>query len=162
MTHYLLGLGSNLNPERHLPLARAALADIADVITASPPLKTSAVGTTFSQPFQNQLILVRSGLDVGQLKQQLLQIEESLGREPKCEARKKKDRTIDIDILGEAPEQQTCLRQPLDESYYQSVREHWQQALRSTPVPLPESISEPVSEPVSEPEQTDSDHPEKV
>ena len=36
MNHYLLGLGSNINPEKNLPRARAALADITDVITISP------------------------------------------------------------------------------------------------------------------------------
>tara|TARA_Y100001949_G_scaffold174759_1_gene182916 strand:- start:1411 stop:1830 length:420 start_codon:yes stop_codon:yes gene_type:complete len=126
MNHYLLGLGSNINPEENLPRARAALAGITDVITISPVVDTPAVGDSFNYPFQNQLMLVCSPLESTELKQQLLDIEEKLGREPKCEARKFKDRTIDIDILGEAQSREDCIQFPLDESYYLSAREQWQ------------------------------------
>ena len=125
MTHYLLGLGSNINPTDNLPRAKAALSVITDIVTVSPVMDTPTVGDSFNFPFQNQLMLVRSPLGEPELKQRLLQIETELGREPKSDARKFKDRTIDIDILGSAPEPHTCLQQPLEDSYYSSVREQW-------------------------------------
>lgn len=128
MTHYLLGLGSNLQPERHLPLARSALTRIGKLLACSPVLDTHAVGETFRYPFQNQLVLVQSPLDGQSLKQELLKIEESLGREPKCDARKYKDRTIDIDILSSAPSSDDCLTQPLEDSYYRCVQQSWEDA----------------------------------
>ena len=126
MTHYLLGLGSNINPGDNLAHAKTALGAIAEVITASPIVDTPAVGDTFNFPFQNQLMLVRSPLNAIELKQRLLNIETEMGREPKCEARKLKDRTIDIDILGSAATLEACFRQPLDESYYLAARQQWQ------------------------------------
>lgn len=133
MTHYLLGLGSNINPDDNLPKAIIALANITQVVTVSPIVHTQAEGNSFNFPFQNQLVLVRCSLKETELKQQLLDIEVAMGREPKCEARKFKDRTIDIDILGTAQSEAECLQYPLDESYYLSVQKQWQQApLRTT------------------------------
>lgn len=127
MNFFLLGLGSNIQPEQNLPKAQSALEEVGQIATCSPALSTQAVGKSFHQSFHNQLLVFESELPAPLLKQKLQQIEVALGREPKSPARKTKDRTIDIDILGQGNSQQDCLTMPLDEIYYQKVQQAWQQ-----------------------------------
>ena len=50
-----------------------------------------------------------------------------MGREPKSPARKTRDRTIDIDILGEAQSAVEARALVPDESYYAEVYANWNQ-----------------------------------
>lgn len=125
MSFYLLGLGSNIEPQAHLKKAISALESIGEVADTSPVLVTQPVGDTFHQEFCNQLVVVYSELPAPMLKQRLLSIETDLGREPKCPSRATRDRTIDIDILGQASSSEACARLIPEESYYQRVSEVW-------------------------------------
>lgn len=125
MSFYLLGLGSNIEPQAHLKKAIGALEGIGEVADASPVLVTQPVGDTFHQAFCNQLVVFYSDLPAPMLKQRLLSIETDLGREPKCPSRATRDRTIDIDILGQDSSPEACARLVPEESYYQRVSEVW-------------------------------------
>jgi len=125
MPTYLLGLGSNIRPDTHLKAALSLLQQHMLVIAQSPMVDTTPVGDTFSFEFKNQLVVVESPLNESDLKQQLLGMEERLGREPKSYARQFRDRPIDIDILASGDSLQQCLNEELEESYYASVQQAW-------------------------------------
>lgn len=125
MSFYLLGLGSNIEPQAHLKKAISALKTLGEVTNTSPVLVTQPVGDTFHQEFCNQLVVFHSDLPAPMLKQRLLSIETDLGREPKCPSRATRDRTIDIDILGQDDSAEVCARLKPEESYYQRVYEVW-------------------------------------
>ncbi|MEC7547115.1 MAG: 2-amino-4-hydroxy-6-hydroxymethyldihydropteridine diphosphokinase [Pseudomonadota bacterium] len=129
MSFYLLGLGSNIEPEENLNKALNALTHEGDLIAHSPAVLTAPVGDTFSQIFGNQLAILKTELPAPMLKQRLQRIEESLGREPKSPGRKTRDRTIDIDILSDANDPDSLRREAPDESYYAEVHRTWNQEL---------------------------------
>ncbi|WP_221796867.1 2-amino-4-hydroxy-6-hydroxymethyldihydropteridine diphosphokinase [Oceanobacter mangrovi] len=133
MRFYLLGLGSNIDPASNLNKAMQLLQQQLQVLDCSPVIDTAAVGSCFNAAFKNQLILAACPLSPEHLKQQLLQMEERLGREPKTPERQFHDRPIDIDILAYADEPEPCLQTELSESYYQTALQRWQPqlALRS-------------------------------
>ncbi|UXD88054.1 2-amino-4-hydroxy-6-hydroxymethyldihydropteridine diphosphokinase [Thalassolituus hydrocarboniclasticus] len=127
MRFYLLGLGSNIDPEQHMLQAREALASLGTLCAQSPVLRSAPVGDTFHFEFKNQLLILSSELLPGPLKQRLQKIEVDLGREPKNPSRKIKDRTIDIDILAMAASAAECRNTPLEESYYRELQQLWHQ-----------------------------------
>lgn len=127
MRYYLLGLGSNLQPEINLPRACEQLAQQYDLVARSPVIATPTEGSGFHYPFRNQLVLIACTLEAGPLKQELLALEAAFGREPKSPERKHHDRTIDVDILISADSADACLNQPLEDRYYQAVMEQWPQ-----------------------------------
>lgn len=125
MSYYLLGLGSNIDPYRYLQQARPALAELGSIVEHSAIIQTQAEGDSFSGMFCNQLLVLECSLPPTLLKQKLQRIEVALGREPKSPARKHKDRTIDLDILGKANSVEQCRQLPLTDSYYQQVQHQW-------------------------------------
>ena len=137
MNTYLLGLGSNISPQRNLKQAVSMLIEVGDVLSVSPSLITAPVGNTFSEDFGNQLVVLATQLPPTMLKHQLLSIELEMGREPKSPARKTKDRTIDIDILQQLPAHMPCeygqssdwakVDWDIFDSYYLEVLQHWRQ-----------------------------------
>lgn len=127
MPFYLLGLGSNIQPEHYLPAARSRLLGLGVIAALSPVIRTQPVGNTFSQAFSNQLLILDTPLSAAALKAHLLALEEQLGREPKSPQRAQRDRTIDLDILH-GGSLQACLSAPLEDRYYQQVQQQgWQQ-----------------------------------
>lgn len=126
---YLLGFGSNIDPQHHFARATEQLQTIAQVVAQSPALTTDTVGDTFHFPFMNQLVIIETDLIANLLKLQLQRIEQQLGREPKNPARKQKDRTIDIDILFQGNSIEACLKAPLEDSYNQQIQAAWLQQL---------------------------------
>ncbi len=127
MFFYLLGLGSNIRPDDNMSSALEKIAQLGEVCSVSERITTAPVGDTFHGEFRNQMAVLKSDLLPGPLKQRLQQIEVQLGREPKSPARKTKDRTIDIDILGQAGNADSCRSLPLEESYFSAVARHWPQ-----------------------------------
>ncbi|MDF1764388.1 MAG: 2-amino-4-hydroxy-6-hydroxymethyldihydropteridine diphosphokinase [Oleibacter sp.] len=127
MFYYLLGLGSNLNPQLNINKAIEALSGLGNVVDQSPVLTTPPVGDTFHHEFCNQLVILQSEIPPPLLKHRLQMVEVDLGREPKSPARKTKDRTIDIDIMGQADNHTACRNLPLEEPYYQRVKQQWHQ-----------------------------------
>lgn len=92
----LLSLGSNVEPERHLALAAAALRErFADVVF-SPVYRTPAVG--FDGPaFLNAGAMLTSDLDPHALDAWLHALEDGLGR--RRDVARFSSRTIDIDLV---------------------------------------------------------------
>ncbi len=92
-----LGLGSNIEAERHLPRAVQWLREAAPVVAVSSVWEGPAVGTT-GPPFLNAALALRSPLSAAALKARLLRpIEHALGRVRTAD--KFAPRPIDLDIL---------------------------------------------------------------
>jgi 2-amino-4-hydroxy-6-hydroxymethyldihydropteridine diphosphokinase len=93
-----LSLGSNIEPERHLPAAVAQLAQFGRVREVSTVWQTAPIGFTDQPDFLNAAILLETTQSAQALREQIIpQIEESLGR-VRTE-NKNAPRTIDIDIM---------------------------------------------------------------
>ena len=91
-----LSLGSNLDPERHLRAAAAALCERFGNVVFSSVLRTPAVG--FDGPdFLNAAAIVRADLDVYALDAWLHELEAMQGRARSAE--RYASRTLDIDIV---------------------------------------------------------------
>jgi 2-amino-4-hydroxy-6-hydroxymethyldihydropteridine diphosphokinase len=91
-----LSLGSNLDPERHLRAAVAALRERFGDVVLSPVLRTPAIG--FDGPdFLNAAAIIRTDLDPHALDAWLHALEALLGRDrsgPRFSSR-----TLDLDIV---------------------------------------------------------------
>ncbi len=125
MHYYLIGLGSNIEPELNIKLAQQAIAEHVQVINRSPVLINPPCGKTFHYPFHNQLLIIYSNLTSQPLKSLFESIELQLGREKKCPERKFNDRPIDIDILHQRQSLAELLDCPVVESYNQEIMSNW-------------------------------------
>jgi 2-amino-4-hydroxy-6-hydroxymethyldihydropteridine diphosphokinase len=130
MFYYLIGLGSNIQPQKHLIDAiRSLNAQIeVDILSYSPALVNPPCGDSFHYEFHNQLVLLQSPLLKASLKEKLEQIELELGREAKTPARKLNDRTIDIDIISAGKTISALFNTPLEEDYNRKLMALWPEA----------------------------------
>lgn len=97
MTRVWLSLGSNVDRERHIGAALAALRGQFGALVVSPVYDCGAVGFA-GDPFLNLVVGIDTAWSVGELAAWLRALEEANGRvrEP---GRRFNDRTLDIDIL---------------------------------------------------------------
>ena len=91
-----LSLGSNVDPERHIAIAFAALRERFGDIRASAAYRTPAVGFEGAD-FVNAAAVIDSDLDVHALNQWLHALEDAHGRDRS--GPRFGDRTLDIDIV---------------------------------------------------------------
>lgn len=97
MNQVFLALGSNIESERNLREAVRRLSIRCRLVAVSPVYETTPVGNSAGPNFLNAAVLVETGLDAPQLKEQiLLVIEGELGRMRTQD--KNAPRTIDLDI----------------------------------------------------------------
>lgn len=96
MTAIFLGLGSNIEPARYLPLGIAELESLLGPLRLSPVYEGAAIGFAGS-PFWNLVVAADTSLRVGELQQALREIEYAHGR-PR-NATRYSARALDIDIL---------------------------------------------------------------
>lgn len=94
----LLSLGSNIEPDVHVPQALALLRARFEAVAASAPMTTPAAGASTPQPpFVNLALRVRTDLPYRALREACRRIEEACGR------RRTPDRfaprTMDIDVV---------------------------------------------------------------
>jgi len=90
-------MGSNVEPEHHLPEAVRRLAERCELLAVSRAYETAPVGTAGGPNFVNGAVLVATGLDAVELKERvLLDIEAALGRVRTAD--KNAPRTVDLDI----------------------------------------------------------------
>jgi 2-amino-4-hydroxy-6-hydroxymethyldihydropteridine diphosphokinase len=122
---YLIGLGSNIQPEKHLFEAIQSLNAQLDILSLSPVLANPPCGDSFKYEFHNQLLLAHSLLLKKSLKAVFEKIELELGREAKSPARKLKDRTIDIDIIRQGISINSLIEIPLEEHYNRQILSSW-------------------------------------
>jgi len=97
MPRYLLLLGSNIEPEVHLPRALRNLEARFEVRDASRVIESEAVGCDGAPLFHNQAVVLRSDLDSDGLRDQLRALEAEHGRERGEEPNA--PRTLDVDII---------------------------------------------------------------
>ena len=96
---YLCGIGSNIEPEKNVPLALADLLHNYGPLWLSPVLRTQPSGIDTPNLFLNALVVFSSDLFPAQLKNQLNRLEQTLGRDKSDPESAFKDRTMDVDIL---------------------------------------------------------------
>lgn len=98
MPEALVGLGSNVEPDRHLPAAVRLLAERLDVRALSSAWATCPVGPAGQLPFLNAAALVATELAPAALKARLLrEVERCLGRVRTGD--RYAPRTIDLDLV---------------------------------------------------------------
>lgn len=96
MTRVFLSLGSNIEPERHLAAAIAALRAEFGAVTVSPTYRTEAIG--FAGPaFLNLAVGIDTARDAVDLDRWLHALEDQHGRRRDVE--RYSSRTLDIDIV---------------------------------------------------------------
>lgn len=98
MTRYFLGLGSNINPRRHLPLMVEALLELAPTLHVGRVLETAPVGVV-GDPFLNAPVCLTSNLAPMALKAWTNALEARLGRDRAAPDSKHRSRSADLDIL---------------------------------------------------------------
>jgi 2-amino-4-hydroxy-6-hydroxymethyldihydropteridine diphosphokinase len=95
----VVGLGSNVDPERHLPEAVRLLAERAEVLAVSSAWATEPVGPAGQPPFVNAAVLLRTELPPERVKPELLRpVEAALGRVRSAD--RFAPRTIDLDFVA--------------------------------------------------------------
>jgi 2-amino-4-hydroxy-6-hydroxymethyldihydropteridine diphosphokinase len=100
-----ISIGSNIQPERHLPQALARLKDLGDLLRISNVYQNPARGPVEQDDFLNAAALLAVDVGAGQLRASLRAIEQDLGRRrgetlPGLTPREAKyaPRTIDLDL----------------------------------------------------------------
>jgi 2-amino-4-hydroxy-6-hydroxymethyldihydropteridine diphosphokinase len=97
MNKVIVSLGSNIDPDQHIPQARQFLQQEFNVIKESLFAKTKPVGIVDQPDFINGMVLIETGLSMVDLRQKLKAIELQMGRRPSED--KFVPRVIDLDIL---------------------------------------------------------------
>ena len=94
-----VGVGSNIDPEIHVPAALSALAEAAATrLTAlSTFYQTRPVGAAGTPDFYNGVVALRTSLSASELSTLLREVEERCGRRPSTD--RHAPRTIDLDLL---------------------------------------------------------------
>jgi 2-amino-4-hydroxy-6-hydroxymethyldihydropteridine diphosphokinase len=93
-----LSLGSNIDPEHHLPRAVAALARLGPVRATSKVYESEAVGPAGQPRFLNAAVRLDVEMSESELRRRLREIESDLGR-VRTEV-KFAPRTIDLDLIA--------------------------------------------------------------
>lgn len=93
-----LSIGSNIEPERHVPACIETLQKKFSVLKVSSIYETDPVGTPGAEKFWNAAAEIETDFDAEKLSAELRGIEMSLGRR-RIPGNKFAPRTIDIDVL---------------------------------------------------------------
>ncbi|RZQ96844.1 2-amino-4-hydroxy-6-hydroxymethyldihydropteridine diphosphokinase [Vibrio vulnificus] len=96
MNTVYIGVGSNIEREKHARAAWQELTLLGEALQASPIYECAAVGFD-SHAFFNFVIRLNTSMTLEELASQLRQIEQRWGREEN--AAKYQDRTLDLDIV---------------------------------------------------------------
>ncbi len=97
MNRAVIGIGSNIEPERNVAEARRHIAHRHAVVAESPFVRTRPVGCVDQADFTNGALLLETPLDRERLRAELKGIESLLGRER--QGNRYGPRTIDLDIV---------------------------------------------------------------
>ena len=100
---YLGSIGSNLQPQTHVPRAVAELAELGSWLRLSAVIFTLPAAMSSAHRFANALFLLDCPLDGVALKARFNALEGGHGRDRSDPARSVKDRTLDLDLLAAAP-----------------------------------------------------------
>lgn len=97
---YLGSIGSNLEPDHHVPWAVRELVELVGRLVLSPVIVTEPAAMTSTHRFANALFLLETPLPPGALKAHFNALEAQHGRDRSDPARSVKDRTLDLDLLA--------------------------------------------------------------
>lgn len=89
-------LGSNIEPERYLPLAVAQLAELGQIQAVSSAYENPAIGPPGQPDFVNLAVRLKTDLQPGDLRSALRKIETELGR--RRSPNRYAARVIDLDL----------------------------------------------------------------
>lgn len=121
MTRYVIGIGSNIEPARHVPAVLEALAARFGTVRVSRIVHTRPVHMATERDFYNLAVLIETALDEAALKAVCNAIEIACGRNRADPDSATKDRPADLDILftvdGAAGERARAM----DEPYYRET-----------------------------------------
>lgn len=92
----LISIGSNIDPEIHLPLAAQKLKEIGSIIGFSTVYQNPAIGSTPQPDFLNAVAMIETDLTADAIRNTLRRIEVDLGRLRTED--KYAPRTIDLDL----------------------------------------------------------------
>lgn len=101
MHRYLISIGSNLDPEHHIPEAVRRLRAFASELIVGHAYASDAVGFATPHRFVNLAAYLVCDLDTVALKRRFNAIETELGRDRSAPDSSRRDRSIDLDILAE-------------------------------------------------------------
>lgn len=99
MYQYFVSVGSNIHPEVNIVAVLPHLLALSPQIHLSRVIKTEPSGGVAGGQFLNCTLCLYSSSTEKELKEQFNQIEEQMGRDRTDQNKKKKSRTIDLDIL---------------------------------------------------------------
>lgn len=97
MNTVVVGVGSNINPEDNIRLAREKISLETTLISSSKFIFTKPVGCKEQDDFLNGVLLIKTRQDKNGINEVLKNVEMKLGR--KKTASKDAPRTIDLDVL---------------------------------------------------------------
>jgi len=97
MSEFLVGMGSNIDPQRHLKAAAAALSAAFPEAEFSGVYRSAAIGMQGAADFLNACCLLQSDMQQDALASWLKQLEDTHGRD-RSEG-SWKPRTLDLDVL---------------------------------------------------------------
>lgn len=99
MYQYFVSIGSNIHPEVNIVGVLPHLIQLSSQIHLSRVIKTEPSGGVAGGSFLNCTLCLYSPAAEKELKEQFNQIEAQMGRDRTDKNKKKKSRTIDLDIL---------------------------------------------------------------
>jgi 2-amino-4-hydroxy-6-hydroxymethyldihydropteridine diphosphokinase len=107
-----ISIGSNIDPELHLPFAVQRLSEIGTVVAVSMVYQNTAIGSTPQPDFLNAAALVETDMLAHEIRDHLRQIEADSGRVRTKD--KFAPRTLDLDLgmLGDLIHQDDLLTIP--------------------------------------------------
>jgi 2-amino-4-hydroxy-6-hydroxymethyldihydropteridine diphosphokinase len=100
-TGYLIGIGSNIDPDDNISKIIALLLDYFPELHLSRVLRIPPIGMNSHLDFLNLVVFIETNMAEQDLKNICNDIEKILGRDRNDPARKIKDRPADLDILTE-------------------------------------------------------------
>jgi len=114
---YIVGVGSNIEPERNSLKIVDRLAERFGPIIVSRMYYSDPVGMHSIHRFVNFCAFVRTNLDRPQFKAACIRIETELGRDRSRPGSKTADRPADIDVLAEVPGDELVASEVADGAY---------------------------------------------
>lgn len=97
MNQVIIGVGSNIDPQKNIAKVREMLARDFSVISESAFMRTKPIGHQRQADFVNGAVLLRTDMGLESLRGRLKKIEDALGRRRTAE--KFGPRTVDLDIV---------------------------------------------------------------
>ena len=119
-TGYLLGIGSNINPNENIAKIIVLLLDHFPSLSVSRVLEIPPIGMNSHRDFLNIVVFIETNMIEKSLKNICNNIEIKLGRDRADPGRKMKDRPADLDILTTAtfPRDKTRSAADITDEYF--------------------------------------------